>query len=213
MKVIRSKEFTANRAWGAEDIADMDGTTVRLHWTDQPYQWHINDGQEVFAVLDGTVDMHYRASGVEQVVTLEAGDVFMPKKDASMSLILVVQHGFWLLNVRAVSDLFASHHAGRMPCVLLPLSPLLLFEYPVWCGFRHAAYTSKMGKTKTVRVLEPIAQGPIQANVRTPDDSSGEQQRSRHHISTNKTRHRADIGVRQIVTGSAKPRAGKIAKK
>jgi mannose-6-phosphate isomerase-like protein (cupin superfamily) len=76
MKVIRSKEFTANRAWGAEDIADMDGTTVRLHWTDQPYQWHINDGQEVFAVLDGTVDMHYRASGVEQVVTLEAGDVF-----------------------------------------------------------------------------------------------------------------------------------------
>ncbi|MDH0733650.1 cupin [Pseudomonas sichuanensis] len=76
MKVIRSKDFTATRAWGAEDIANMDGTTVRLHWTDQPYKWHVNDGEEVFAVLDGTVDMHYRESGIEQVVTLMVGDVF-----------------------------------------------------------------------------------------------------------------------------------------
>ncbi|UFH50506.1 cupin domain-containing protein [Pseudomonas sp. KNUC1026] len=76
MKVIRSKDFTATRAWGAEDIANMDGTTVRLHWTDQPYKWHVNDGEEVFAVLDGTVDMHYREAGVERVVALEVGDVF-----------------------------------------------------------------------------------------------------------------------------------------
>ncbi|MBV8045690.1 MAG: cupin [Paludibacterium sp.] len=76
MKVIRSKDFTAARAWGAVDIANMNGTTTRLHWTDQPYKWHVNDGDEVFAVLDGTVDMHYRESGIEQVVTLEVGDVF-----------------------------------------------------------------------------------------------------------------------------------------
>lgn len=76
MKVIRSKDFTAARAWGAEDIANMDGTTVRLHWTDQPYKWHVNDGEEVFAVLDGTVDMHYRESGIELIVTLVAGDIF-----------------------------------------------------------------------------------------------------------------------------------------
>jgi mannose-6-phosphate isomerase-like protein (cupin superfamily) len=76
MRVIRSKDFTATSAWGAEDIANMDGTTVRLHWTDQPYKWHVNDGEEVFAVLDGTVDMHYRESGLEHVVTLEVGDVF-----------------------------------------------------------------------------------------------------------------------------------------
>jgi len=75
MKVIRSKDFTAARAWGAEDIANMDGTTVRLHWTDQPYKWHVNDGEEVFAVLDGTVDMHYRESGIELIVTLVAGDI------------------------------------------------------------------------------------------------------------------------------------------
>ena len=76
MKVIRSRDFTATRAWGAVDIANMSGTTTRLHWTDQPYQWHVNDGAEVFAVLDGEVDMHYRESGHEKVVTLQVGDVF-----------------------------------------------------------------------------------------------------------------------------------------
>ncbi|WP_097459043.1 cupin domain-containing protein [Mangrovitalea sediminis] len=76
MRVIRGREFVADRAWGALDIANMAGTTVRLHWTDQPYRWHINDGEEVFAVLDGIVDMHYREEGAEKVVTLRSGDVF-----------------------------------------------------------------------------------------------------------------------------------------
>ena len=76
MRVIRSREFTADRPWGSTEIANMQGTTTRLHWTDQPYRWHVNDGDEVFAVLDGTVDMHYRSQGAEHVVTLQAGDVF-----------------------------------------------------------------------------------------------------------------------------------------
>ena len=70
MKTIRSKAFTAPTAWGALDIANMGGVTTRLHWTDQPYKWHVNDGEEVFAVLDGTVDMHYRDAGTVQVVSL-----------------------------------------------------------------------------------------------------------------------------------------------
>lgn len=76
MKVLRSREFVADRAWGALDIASMNGVTVRLHWTDAPYRWHVNDGEEVFAVLDGRVDMHYRENAVEKIATLEAGDVF-----------------------------------------------------------------------------------------------------------------------------------------
>jgi len=76
MKIIRGKAFTATRAWGAIDIANMRGITTRLHWTDQPYKWHINDGEEVFAVLDGRVEMRYREAGVEQSAMLEAGDVF-----------------------------------------------------------------------------------------------------------------------------------------
>lgn len=76
MKIIRAREFTAERAWGALDIANMGGITTRLHWTDQPYRWHVNDGEEVFAVLDGRVEMRYREAGVEHSAVLEAGDVF-----------------------------------------------------------------------------------------------------------------------------------------
>lgn len=76
MKIIRSKRFTANRPWGALDIANMNGITTRLHWTDQPYKWHINDGEEVFAVLDGQVEMHYRDADGEHRVMLETGDIF-----------------------------------------------------------------------------------------------------------------------------------------
>ena len=76
MEIIRSKEFTASRAWGAKDISNMNGITTRLHWTDQPYKWHINDGEEVFAVLDGVVEMLYKESGVEQSTILNTGDIF-----------------------------------------------------------------------------------------------------------------------------------------
>lgn len=76
MKVIRSKQFKGSSAWSAENIANIGGASIRLHWTDQPYKWHMNNGEEVFAVLDGIVDMHYKVAGIEHVVTLEIGDVF-----------------------------------------------------------------------------------------------------------------------------------------
>lgn len=76
MQIFRSKTFTADRAWGALDIAVMNGISTRLHWTDQPYRWHVNDGQEVFAVMDGQVEMRYRENGEEHSVLLAAGDIF-----------------------------------------------------------------------------------------------------------------------------------------
>jgi len=76
MKIIRSKDFTASRAWGALDIANMNGITTRLHWTNEPYKWHVNDGEEVFAVLDGSVEMRYRVNGEELSTALQAGDIF-----------------------------------------------------------------------------------------------------------------------------------------
>ncbi|MGQ4878695.1 cupin [Billgrantia sp. LNSP4103-1] len=76
MEITRSRDFTAERAWGAKDIANMNGITTRLHWTDQPYRWHVNDGEEVFVVLDGRVEMRYRSEGVEQAQLLEVGDIF-----------------------------------------------------------------------------------------------------------------------------------------
>lgn len=76
MKVFRSQEFEGSRPWESLHIATLQGTSVRLHWTDKPYIWHVNDGQEVFAVMDGAVDMHYREAGIEKVVRLNVGDVF-----------------------------------------------------------------------------------------------------------------------------------------
>ncbi|CAM2172020.1 cupin [Burkholderia orbicola] len=66
MNIIRSAAFTADRAWGALDIANLNGITVRLHWTDQPYRWHVNDGEEVFAVLE-TGDVFHATVGTEHV--------------------------------------------------------------------------------------------------------------------------------------------------
>jgi mannose-6-phosphate isomerase-like protein (cupin superfamily) len=76
MKVFESKKFTGKRAWEALDVASMNGVTTRIHWTDAPYKWHVNDGDEVFAVLDGAVEMRYRENGAEKSVELKAGDVF-----------------------------------------------------------------------------------------------------------------------------------------
>ncbi|WP_174875566.1 cupin domain-containing protein [Vogesella oryzae] len=77
MQLTRARDFTASRAWGAKHLASLDGVTARLHWTDQPYHWHINDGDELFVVLDGVVRMHYRdAANLEQSVEMQPGDIF-----------------------------------------------------------------------------------------------------------------------------------------
>ncbi|HEX8225589.1 MAG TPA: cupin [Allosphingosinicella sp.] len=72
-----SRSFRAERAWAALDLAEVEGASVRLHWTDSAYEWHVNDGTEVFAVLDGIVNMHYRAGGEEKIVRLEPGAIFV----------------------------------------------------------------------------------------------------------------------------------------
>ncbi len=70
-------QFTADHAWGARDLAEIAGATVRLHWTDKPYIWHTNTGSEVFMVVDGHVDMSYRIEGLEKTVRLGPNDVFV----------------------------------------------------------------------------------------------------------------------------------------
>ena len=76
MEIIRGKKFIANTAWTGRDIANMNGIKTKLRWTDQPYKWHTNDGEEVFVVLDGTVEMFYKESGLEKSVLLNTGDIF-----------------------------------------------------------------------------------------------------------------------------------------
>ena len=79
--VTDPSSFRADSAWGAKDLAEIDGATVRLHWTDEAYKWHRNDGTEVFVILDGVVNMHYRLpNGPEKAVRLEPGAVFVAEE-------------------------------------------------------------------------------------------------------------------------------------
>ena len=76
MKIIKSKEFKPKNAWDSQEIANMNGITTKIHWTDKPYKWHINDGAEVFVVLDGEVTMFYKEDTLEKSVVLSTGDIF-----------------------------------------------------------------------------------------------------------------------------------------
>lgn len=76
MQIIHPTEFTGKNPWEALDIDRISDATIRLHWTDKPYIWHMNDGPEVFVVLDGLIDMHTRDKDGEKIWLLAAGDVF-----------------------------------------------------------------------------------------------------------------------------------------
>ncbi len=76
MNIIKSKDYRPKNAWDSQLISNMNGITVKLHWTDKPYIWHVNDGEEVFAVLDGKVEMFYKQNGKEKSTILESGDIF-----------------------------------------------------------------------------------------------------------------------------------------
>ena len=79
MKIHRKAEFRADRSWGSEMLMGMGEHQVRLHWTDQPYRWHVNSGDEVFVVLDGRVEMYFGPEGAEQVEVLDPGDTAVLK--------------------------------------------------------------------------------------------------------------------------------------
>ncbi|AAU28435.1 TPA: mannose-6-phosphate isomerase [Legionella pneumophila] len=75
MQIIKSSLFNGDFPWQALDIAQISDASIRLHWADQPYIWHKNDGDEVFVVLSGKVIMHYREGGVENQKELNSGDI------------------------------------------------------------------------------------------------------------------------------------------
>ena len=75
MDLIDATTFTAERAWGSRALMAMGAHAARLHWTDQPYRWHENTGDELFVVLDGIVDMHYADADGERRVALHPGQI------------------------------------------------------------------------------------------------------------------------------------------
>lgn len=76
-RIVRAAGFTADRAWGSIPVAAFGAVEARLHWTDAGYPWHVNDGDELFVVLAGRVDMHWRRPGeAAETATLHAGDAW-----------------------------------------------------------------------------------------------------------------------------------------
>jgi len=102
MRFIASADFTPDRPWDALNLATISPATVRLHWTDSEYVWHRNDGTEVFVVVAGEVDMHYRdGRGDEHVRRLtpglicvaEIGDEHKAVPIGAASIVVVEQEG------------------------------------------------------------------------------------------------------------------------
>jgi mannose-6-phosphate isomerase-like protein (cupin superfamily) len=77
MTKIDASHFRADKAWTGPTIAHIERAVVKLRWTDKPFRFHANEGDEVFVVMSGAVDMHVRASAdaAAEVVRLEAGDI------------------------------------------------------------------------------------------------------------------------------------------
>lgn len=76
-RIVRGATVTADRAWGSVPVGRFDGIEARVHWTDAAYPWHVNDGAELFVVLAGAVDMHWRRpGGPAQVARLGPGDAW-----------------------------------------------------------------------------------------------------------------------------------------
>jgi len=76
MRIFRASSFAGKKAWDAIEIATIDGVATRLYWTNGPHRWHTNRGGEIFAVLDGRVEMFYEEGGGEASVVLGPGDIF-----------------------------------------------------------------------------------------------------------------------------------------
>ena len=77
MQHLVPTDFTGKKAWDALDLTRIDDATVRLHWTDEAYIWHVNDGPEVFVLLAGSVRMHFRhPDGREDSIDMAPGEVF-----------------------------------------------------------------------------------------------------------------------------------------
>jgi mannose-6-phosphate isomerase-like protein (cupin superfamily) len=74
--VVRGAGFIAERPWGARTVAAFGGLTASVHWTDAAYPWHVNDGDELFVVLAGEVEMHWRDEDADRSTLLAAGDLW-----------------------------------------------------------------------------------------------------------------------------------------
>ncbi|WP_353375577.1 cupin [Microbulbifer sp. NBRC 101763] len=99
MEIVKRCQFVGEKAWQSKLIVNMNGITTKLNWMDKSYVGHVNDGQEVFAVMDGSVEMFYKREGKVCSGVLNARDIFYASEGAEylvhplgVARVLVIEH-------------------------------------------------------------------------------------------------------------------------
>ncbi|MEZ5296467.1 MAG: cupin domain-containing protein [Ilumatobacteraceae bacterium] len=75
VRIVRA-DYTGDRALGRRPSPRSTGPPSGCTGPTNCTFWHVNDGDEVFVVLDGVLDMHVRDATGQHVHRLEIGDVF-----------------------------------------------------------------------------------------------------------------------------------------
>lgn len=68
MQKFDINQLTGPTDWAGPTYTGFGEAAVKLRWIKDAYEWHRNDGAEVFLVLGGEVDMHLRRTGEEAIV-------------------------------------------------------------------------------------------------------------------------------------------------
>lgn len=63
MQRFDTKDLAGPTDWSGPTYKGFGDAAVKLRWIKDAYEWHRNEGAEVFLVLDGEVDIHVRSVG------------------------------------------------------------------------------------------------------------------------------------------------------
>ena len=75
MHIHHLADLTGPKDWSGPTMPGIGNAVAKLRWINSAYRWHKNIGAELFVVLEGEVDMHFRTStdAEVQVARLRAG--------------------------------------------------------------------------------------------------------------------------------------------
>jgi mannose-6-phosphate isomerase-like protein (cupin superfamily) len=103
MKMFDTRDLVGPIDWSGPTFGGFANAAVKLRWIDSPFEWHRNDGAEVFVVLDGQVDMHVRRHagdeprvvrlGPGQLVVIEDGEEHVAHPRGEARILVVEQAG------------------------------------------------------------------------------------------------------------------------